>query len=248
MQNLLNRTVRLLALVSFPVGLFAATIPSRPAIASSFDSCLRELQGKNISGEQASIACAEAFEPDTLSTCTERISAKGSIPAEDALKACFRVRRPLDLASCVTNIQDKATKTYATKPTEEPSGTQNKSLSKDSEKIFSQAPTEPTAPAPTTPTLEPAQPEEAPTTPAPTQPEAAPTETPQPTNETSATSEASGALALETCRRSLLPVRFSECVIAVNNNVQGTSPDDAMKTCIRAEDYPSELYPSSSAQ
>jgi hypothetical protein len=246
MKNLLNLSVRWLALVSFPVGLFAATIPIRPAAASSFDTCLRELQQKNITGEQASIGCAEAFEPDTLSECTQRIADRGSVPAEDALRACFRVRRPLDLASCFTNIQEKATKTYAAKPTEQPSDAQNKAYSKDSEKVISQAPTEPTAPEPTTPNLEPAEPETTPTTPTPeqTQPEAAPTETPQPTNETS-TSESSGALALDTCRRSLLPVRFSECVIATNNNVEGTSPEEAMKTCIRAEDFPSELYPNS---
>jgi hypothetical protein len=244
MQNLLNRTLRIVALASLPAALFSVSIPDRPAVASEFDSCVTGLLAKNISGEAASVACGEALEPEALSSCTQKISEKANTPAEDALKACFRVRRPADLATCVVDIKEKAAKTYAAKPaeppadvqtpaetpaegqtpTEPPAGGQNKENSKDTEKVFSQNPPQPE------------QPEVAPA-----QPEAAPTETPQPTEETSTPSEGSNLLALDTCRRSLLPVRFSQCVIAVNNNVDGMTPENAIQSCIKAEDMPTEL-------
>lgn len=44
-------------------------------------------------------------------------------------------------------------------------------------------------------------------------------------------------LALEGCRLSLLPQRYSECVIASSRRTN-LSPSDAMKTCIKAEDNP----------
>jgi hypothetical protein len=227
MQNLLNCTLRTLILASLPAGLLAINIPDRPAFASGFDSCIRTLQEKNIAGETASVACAEALEPEALSACTEKITEEASLPAEDALKACFRVRRPGDLATCVVDIKQKAAKNYAAKPEEQPQGTQNKENSKGTEKIFAQSPT-PTTPAPeqkTTPTLEPAQTQE----------------TPQPTQETSTSTTPTDTLALDTCRRSLLPVRFSECVVAVNNNVRGMNPEESIKACIKSEDLPTEL-------
>jgi hypothetical protein len=226
MQKFLNRTLRTLILASLPAGLLSISIPDRPAFASGFDSCIRTLQEKNIAGETASVACAEALEPEALSACTEKITEKAALPAEDALKACFRVRRPGDLATCVVDIKEKAAKNYAAKPEGQPQGAQNKENSKNTEKILAQSPT-PTTPAPeqkTTPTIEPT----------PTQ------ATPQPTQETS-TSTASDILALDTCRRSLLPVRFSECVVAVNNNVQGMNPEESIKACIKSEDLPTEL-------
>jgi hypothetical protein len=223
MQNFLNRTLRILVLASLPAGLLSISLDDRPAFASGFDSCIRGLQGKNIAGETASVACAEALEPEALSDCTEKITEDADLPAEDALKACFRVRRPGDLATCVVDIKEKAAKNYAAKPIA-PQGAQNKENSKNKEKILAQSPA-PSPEKPTTPTLEPVQPQE----------------TPQPTQETSTTSASSNLLALDTCRRSLLPVRFSECVVAVNNNVEGMTPEESIKACIKSEDLPTEL-------
>lgn len=225
MQNFLNRTLRILVLASLPAGLLSIALDDRPAFASGFDSCIRTLQQKNIAGETASVACAEALEPEALSACTEKITEKASLPAEDALKACFRVRRPGDLATCVVDIKEKAAKNYAAKPEAQPQGAQNKENSKDTEKILSQTPTKPSSEGQTTPTIEPAQPQE----------------TPQPTQETLTSPPSSNTLALDTCRRSLLPVRFSECVVAVNNNVEGMTPDESIKACIKSEDLPTEL-------
>lgn len=50
-------------------------------------------------------------------------------------------------------------------------------------------------------------------------------------------------VALTNCRRSLLPKRYAECVIAASRNTN-LSPATAMDTCISAEDYPSVLFPS----
>ena len=51
------------------------------------------------------------------------------------------------------------------------------------------------------------------------------------------------SLALDTCRRSLLPERHSECVVALSRDIPDQSPADAMETCINAESFPPELYP-----
>jgi hypothetical protein len=47
---------------------------------------------------------------------------------------------------------------------------------------------------------------------------------------------------LESCRRSLLPGRYSECVTATNRSA-GASPEQALKTCLAAEDFPPDLFP-----
>jgi hypothetical protein len=47
---------------------------------------------------------------------------------------------------------------------------------------------------------------------------------------------------LDYCRRSLLPLRFSECVIGLSREID-FSPPKAMRTCIAAEDFPRNLYP-----
>ncbi|NEO97527.1 MAG: hypothetical protein F6K58_02205 [Symploca sp. SIO2E9] len=50
---------------------------------------------------------------------------------------------------------------------------------------------------------------------------------------------------LDHCRRSLLPLRFSECVIGLSNQ-SDFSTSRNLATCIAAEDFPSELFPPSS--
>ncbi len=50
-------------------------------------------------------------------------------------------------------------------------------------------------------------------------------------------------LALNNCRRSLLPQRYSECVVAATRQGQ-LLPQRAMETCIDAEDFPRVLFPS----
>jgi hypothetical protein len=50
-------------------------------------------------------------------------------------------------------------------------------------------------------------------------------------------------LALNSCRESLLPGRHSECVIALSRDNTTSSPQIAMDTCLAAEDFPRDLFP-----
>lgn len=47
---------------------------------------------------------------------------------------------------------------------------------------------------------------------------------------------------LDYCRRSLLPIRFSECVTGLSRAVDVASATN-LDTCIAAEDYPRQLFP-----
>lgn len=49
---------------------------------------------------------------------------------------------------------------------------------------------------------------------------------------------------LDSCRQSLLPGRFSQCVIAVSRGVDKNDPSQALQTCLSAEDFPRDLFPS----
>jgi hypothetical protein len=49
---------------------------------------------------------------------------------------------------------------------------------------------------------------------------------------------------LDFCRQSLLPGRFSQCVIAVSRGVDKNNPSQALQTCLSAEDFPRDLFPS----
>lgn len=185
MSKILNRFIRWTALASLPTGMLILTTPNYPAIAGNdFSDCIGELVANNIAGDKANVACAEAFKPREISGCVQKISSKTSIASEDALNTCFRVRRPMDLASCVVDIHENVIPNQNNKEEQAKTST---------------------------------------------------------TNSTS-------SLALDTCRRSLLPGRFSECVTAVNGSSQNASPEKAMDTCISAEDFPRELYPTSSSQ
>lgn len=50
-------------------------------------------------------------------------------------------------------------------------------------------------------------------------------------------------IALNSCRQSLLPGRYSECVIALSRKVEQMTPIAAMNTCLSAEDFPRDLFP-----
>ena len=50
-------------------------------------------------------------------------------------------------------------------------------------------------------------------------------------------------LALDNCRRSLLPERFADCVVGLNSSISEFSGNEAIATCISAEEFPTELFP-----
>jgi hypothetical protein len=58
-----------------------------------------------------------------------------------------------------------------------------------------------------------------------------------------AASKSALSTALDTCRRSLLPIRHAECVIGLNNKVD-LPPLTLMGTCIDAGDRPRDVLPS----
>ena len=51
-------------------------------------------------------------------------------------------------------------------------------------------------------------------------------------------------MALNTCQASLLPLRHSDCVTALSRTPQVSNAVQAMTTCIQAEDFPRDLFPS----
>lgn len=68
-----------------------------------------------------------------------------------------------------------------------------------------------------------------------------------PSNQTKANDDNNQSLlmmALSSCRASLLPARHSECVIGLSRTPQASNPVKAMETCLSAEDFPRDLFPS----
>ena len=79
-----------------------------PAQANEYQSCSASLTGVKLDRLSIAQGCAEALHPEHVGTCVARIvndtSVKNQIVNLDALDACRRVRRPLELATCVTMI------------------------------------------------------------------------------------------------------------------------------------------------
>ena len=223
MVSLLNRILRVTTAVLLPSGLLI--VPSPPANAvNQFDVCAIRLLRGGVAEEQAAISCAQALEPAQLSECVLRIQGQTSVTAEDALRACFRDRRPVDLAQCVVNIQEDALQPYLDRLS---------SINAPDEVIAPAPVIENNAPdqaLPPAPVVEDNAPDQA----------IAPAPLPQVAPETL---EPITLLALDTCRRSLLPERHSDCVIALSRDIPDLSPTAAMETCINAETYPPEVIP-----
>lgn len=64
------------------------------------------------------------------------------------------------------------------------------------------------------------------------------------TNKTEVSSVTPIMAALNTCQQSLLPARHSECVIGLSRTPKFSNPVNAMETCLSAEDFPTDLFPS----
>jgi len=104
----LDRPVRLSTAAFLSAGLALCSLP-QPAKANwnPFQICAAELLNTTITPEEISVACAEALEPEDLSHCVLKINNFTPVDARSALRSCFRVRRPLELASCVTDITEE---------------------------------------------------------------------------------------------------------------------------------------------
>ena len=79
-----------------------------PAQANEYQSCSASLTEIKLDRLSIAQGCAEALHPQDVGTCVVRIvndkSVNSKIVNLDALDACRRVRRPLELATCVTMI------------------------------------------------------------------------------------------------------------------------------------------------
>ncbi len=132
-------------------------------VGIDYSVCARELLEQNIAADQVAIACSQALIPPDLSLCAIKISSLTPIAALDALTTCNRVRRPLELSTCVTDIFSR---TQGTDPI---------------------------------------------------------------------VLASSANLVMDNCRRSLLPLRFADCVSGLSQQLNlGT--DAALRTCIAAEE------------
>ena len=230
MVSLLNRLLRATTAVLLPSGLLV--VPNPANAVNQFDVCTIRLLRRGIPEEQAAISCAQALEPTQLSECVLRIGEQTSVAAEDALRACFRDRRPVDLAECVVNIQEDALQPYLARLSSINAPTEDAGEAIAPAPVLEDAPNDEASAseAPPVPVLEDAPNDEA------SAPEAAPQVAPD-------TLEPITLLALDTCRRSLLPERHSDCVVALSRDIPDLSPATAMETCINAETYPPELFP-----
>jgi hypothetical protein len=83
------------------------------AQANPYNACIQDLTNAKLdqdptNKEMMVKGCAEALHPEYVGTCVTRISAptENPIAAVAALDACRRVRRPLDLATCVGDIRN----------------------------------------------------------------------------------------------------------------------------------------------
>jgi hypothetical protein len=91
------------------------TTPMPVKADNQFDICLREIVNSGVSVEQANTACADALIPKELSLCVEKISNNTQVTPEDALSNCYQVRRPVDMAYCVVDIDKEILRGYSSK-------------------------------------------------------------------------------------------------------------------------------------
>jgi hypothetical protein len=231
-QAFLGKLTRWTAVSLVPAGLLAFSVPQEAkADWNPFEICAEELLATEaISPEQAAFACAEALEPKDLSFCVIKINTFTPVDAVSALQACFRDRRPLELATCTVNITEEF-------------DLSDRVASKSDETLVAQAVdnTEVT-PGVIVP------PDSLDLSPTLTQPQILDNiEEPDidgiPEVLRSNEGTLSTAMAtLEYCRLSVLPIRYSECVIGLGRQMD-FSVGRLLETCIEAETFPPSLFP-----
>lgn len=96
----------------------ATSLPGTPAIAIDdsqidFNRCASTLTGLGLSQDEVVDACSRALNPEGLEECV-RVVTQREYPAADALNACRQVRRPQEMAACVTSIQTRLQDAVAT--------------------------------------------------------------------------------------------------------------------------------------
>lgn len=134
-------------------------------VGADYSICAGELVDRGIAQSQVAISCSQALIPADLSLCVIKINRLTTITAIDALGACTRVRRPVEMSTCVVDIYNRTTGSN-------PSVTIN-----------------------------------------------------------------SADAILENCRRSLLPLKFADCVVGLSQHIDfRASSEGVLRTCIAAEE------------
>lgn len=204
-----KRILKLIAIGFLSPALFQMSNPKSAQAENQFDVCLQEIVKSNVSIELADTACADALIPKDLSYCVQKISNNTQITGEMALKNCYLVRRPVDMANCVVDI-DKTILISSANKTNVPQESTMEATENDEDIDNTLFPEE---------TME--------------------------MKESSIMENGEVSplmLALETCTSTVLPVRHSECVIALSRTPEKMSPIKAMENCISAEDFPRDLF------
>lgn len=101
----MKKTLEKLALLTIlPLINLAIPSPVKAERWNQFSICAVELQRSGIAPDKAGNACAHALDPQELSLCVIKIGYLTSIKGEDALNNCMKVRRPVEFATCITDI------------------------------------------------------------------------------------------------------------------------------------------------
>ena len=122
MANCYSSWGRLLKLAAIPTGVLLLGLPGfsvraelNPSRLNQLDVCVNQLTDSGVPSSDAGLACAQALIPKEFSECVSKIN--GGTPivsgseeeqvdkAMTIVDSCFRVRRPIDLANCVVDIQ-----------------------------------------------------------------------------------------------------------------------------------------------
>jgi hypothetical protein len=99
--------------VSVMVASSAVVLPS--ALASTrihtrdYARCESQLLGSGIAEADAASACSASLYPQDLAYCVDRVTTSTSASGADAVGNCRRVRRPIDMGKCVSEISSGAT-------------------------------------------------------------------------------------------------------------------------------------------
>lgn len=227
--------LKLTTLILITPSLFTFVFPNSAKANNQFDVCLRELTTAGVTTELAQTGCADALVPRELSTCVRTIATATDIKAIDALKSCYQVRRPVDMGNCVVNINKNSILTPITKTTmakKEVETSMEASMKRETET-----------------SMETSMKTETQTSMETSMETSMKTETEKnlfaTTDDDTLTTKVSPVMmALSTCQASLLPARHAECVVGLSRTPQVTEPTKAMTTCLSAEDFPKDLFPS----
>ncbi len=107
-----GKTIAIKHLVISALPLVFSVMPlANPASAAKnkYEQCAGALMKLNLSPQEVARSCSQSLYPENLASCVVDIAGGTDILAEDALTTCRRVRRPLQLATCVVGISKVGT-------------------------------------------------------------------------------------------------------------------------------------------